>query len=62
MLQLAVPNYRQQRAIEAIDRASAELSTTIQTYAPNTATVHEVLDRLTALTEAVKALVITNES
>ena len=41
MPHMAPPNYRQQRAIDAIDRATVELSIAIRTHAPDTDAVRQ---------------------
>jgi hypothetical protein len=61
MQRFSIPNYRQQRAIESIDRASAELSIAIQTHAHETDTVRQALRELVALTDSIKAVIVNGE-
>jgi hypothetical protein len=62
MPQPAPPNYRQQRAIDAIDRATADLTIAIKSHAPDSDMVRQALRALVALTESVKAVVRSEES
>ena len=62
MPRFAVPNYRQQRSIDAIERAATELSMTIQVHAPDTDAVRDALRTLMALTDMVKAAVLQDGS
>jgi hypothetical protein len=62
MPQPAPPNYRQQRAIDVIDRATADLAKAIKGHAPDSDTVRQALRTLVALTESVKAVVMSEES
>jgi hypothetical protein len=54
-------NYRQQRAIEAIDRGSAELGVAIRVHAPNSDAVRQALQELAALTDSIKSIIMDDE-
>jgi hypothetical protein len=51
-------DFRQQRAIDAIDRASADLAIAIKTHAPDTKTVRQAQQALGALIDSVKAAIM----
>lgn len=58
----AAPNYRQQQAIDAIDRAGVDFVIAIKTHAPDTETVREAQRALAALTDSVKAAIMSGEA
>ena len=58
----APPNYRQQRAIDAIDRATGELGIAIRAHAPDTDVVRQAQRKLAALTDSVKAVIMDDEA
>jgi hypothetical protein len=62
MPHVGIPNYRQQRALDAVERAATELSMTIKGHAPDTDTVREALRVLGALTDSVKAAILDDQS
>jgi hypothetical protein len=53
-------DYRHQRAIDAIDRAAVDFIIAIKTNAPDTETVREAQHALGALTDAVKAAIVSD--
>jgi hypothetical protein len=55
-----LPNYRQQRALDAIDRAALDYDIAIRTHAPATEMVREAQTKLMALIGAVKLAIVTN--
>jgi len=55
-----LPNYRQQRALDAIDRAVIDLNIAIMTHAPATEAVRQAQSRLTAVAEMVKSAIMTH--
>ncbi len=61
MPQIATPDYRQQRAIEAIDRAAVDLGIAIKAHAPDTDTVRQARLALITLTNSVKAAIMSDE-
>ena len=61
MQRLAIPNYRQQKALEAIDRSFVELSIAIRTHTPNTEAVREALHELATLNDLVKTVIVNPE-
>ena len=60
MPHMAPPNYRQQRAIDAIDRATVELSIAITTHAPDTDAVRQAQRMLMTLTASVKVVIMND--
>jgi hypothetical protein len=60
MPHMAPPNYRQQRAIDAIDRATVELSIVIKTHAPDTDAVRQAQRMLMTLTASVKVVIMND--
>jgi hypothetical protein len=62
MPHIAPSDYRQQRAIESIDRAMVDLGIAIKVHAPDTDTVRQAQRTLVALTDSVKAAIMSNEA
>ena len=60
MAHLEPPNYRQQRAMDAIDRAAIDFDIAIRTHAPATDAVRQSQRTLRALAEMVKLAIMTN--
>jgi hypothetical protein len=55
-------DYRQQRAIDAIDRAATDLGIAIKAHAPDTDTVRQAQRGLAALIGSVKTAIISDEA
>jgi FMN phosphatase YigB (HAD superfamily) len=54
------PNYRQQRALDAIDRAAIDFDIAIRAHAPTTEAVRQARSTLLAVAEMVKLAIMTN--
>jgi len=61
MPHVAIPNFRQQQALDAIDRAATDFDIAIRTYAPKTDAVSQAHRTLAVLTEALKTAILTND-
>ena len=55
-------DYRQQRAIDAIDRAATDLGIAIEAHAPDTDTVRQAQRGLVSLVDAVKKAIISDDA
>jgi hypothetical protein len=55
-----LPNFRQQRALDEIDRAAIDFDITIKTYAPDTEVTRQAQSMLATVAEIVKAAIMTN--
>jgi hypothetical protein len=60
MPHIAPSDYRQQRAIDAIDRATVDLGIAIKAHAPDTDTVRQAQRTLVALTDSVIAAIMND--
>jgi hypothetical protein len=60
MPHVALPNYRQQRALDAIDRAAIDFDIAIRANAPATEVVRQAQSALMAVAETVKLAIIMN--
>lgn len=56
------PNYRQQRALDAIDHAAIDFGIVIEAYAPDTATVRQAQGSLAGVVETVKTAIMSEEA
>jgi len=61
MPHVAIPNFRQQQALDAIDRAATDFDIAIRTYAPRTEAVSQARRTLSVLAEALKTAIMTND-
>lgn len=55
-----VPSFRQQRALDEIDRAAIDFDIAIRTRAPDTDVTRQARSMLATVTEMVKAAVMTH--
>jgi hypothetical protein len=55
-----LPNYRQQRALDAIDRAAIDFDIAVRAHAPATEAVRQAQRTLMAVAEMVKVAIMTN--
>jgi len=55
-----LPNYRQQQALDAIDRAAVDFDIAIRAHAPATDVVRQARSRLMAVADLVKLAIMTN--
>jgi hypothetical protein len=60
MPHIDLPNYRQQRALDAIDRATVDFDIAIRAHAPATEVVRQAQSALMAVAEMVKLAIMTN--
>jgi hypothetical protein len=61
MAHILPPNYRQQRALDAIEHAATDCGIAIKAHAPNTDVVGQALLSLAAIVETVKAAIMNEE-
>ena len=57
-----LPNYRQQQALDAIDRAAINFDIAIRAHAPDTDAVRQAQNALVTVAETVKAAIMMNRS
>jgi hypothetical protein len=55
-------DFRQRRAIDAIDRAATDLGIAIKAHAPDTDAVRQAQCGLVALIDSVKAAILSDEA
>jgi hypothetical protein len=60
MPHVTLPNFRQQQALDAIDRAVVDLNIAIGTHAPNTEAVRRAQHKLAAVAETLKTAIMTS--
>jgi hypothetical protein len=60
MPHVTLPNFRQQQALDAINRAVVDLDIAIRTHAPRTEAVRRAQSMLKTIAETVKTIIMTN--